>query len=722
LTPGSQIDPATGLPITTPDPVTGLPVPVPASYLYYVLPVENTTGGVLTRVEATGDINLGVHGVDDVVDVVHLNHMGSGELHMGGVGTVNAYFVEGAGTTSAINGTDGDIVSGLFDTVDTIAAGGNIGRAVGALGQWIRGRQPTSVAAAPGTHMGWLNRTIDGIYVTGDVNVVRAGGWLGDVLVEGRLDLAVANNDNFTAPDSWDGVIGVVEADAIGTIHVGDGLADDGSGDRAMAAILGRTSIGSVLIDGPGHVLNGAILTGGIGSVPAGTPAIGRVIGTNGAVCTALVMARELDMYQLRVGARTPTGGIGTIRFSGPGAAITGAEIAARWINTIEATVETEGINHCFVTANLNLPNRPAITEILAGGPGLLVSKLSTNGGRFGVIRGIGPDADITLNRFLSTDGLDELKARDIVENEIYIPLQIDRFIATREIVGNTDVTVGSIGTLSTGTDFAGNEFEIAANFSRAVIGGHFDNSALLLEGPGITQLGVLDVQGNISGTIRANGRIGQIISRRGEISADIITLDDAFQADVGGITAQNGFSGELHVAGSVGRFTSYATLGTDPTQLPDMVPLRMNIAADLDMLQIKTTKGGPAVDLFSSLYVGGDVGTIDIDGSLYANVQVNGDLGSLVLDGDMGGEFMFLAPMILGDVTVLGQIGKLVLPDGANVVGDLTSGGSIGKIQLRDKAGNPAKGNVLGVIRSIHGSIGSVTLTNGVLGGLEAA
>ncbi|HET6427002.1 MAG TPA: hypothetical protein VFJ30_01235 [Phycisphaerae bacterium] len=722
LTPGAQIDPATGLPMTVTDPVTGAVTPVLTSYQYYVLPVQGTTGGVLCRVEATGDFTLSIPGAGDVVDVVHVNHMGNGQLNLGGVGTVNAYFVEGTGTTSVINGTKGDIVSGLFDTIDTIQTGGNIGRAVGDVGEWIRGREPT--APAPNNpQMGWLNRTIDGIHVTGDVNVVRAGGWLGDVFVEGHLDLAVANADNVTAPDSWDGVIGVIEADTIGTIRVGDGLADDGSGDRAMAAIIGRTSIDSVLIDGAGHVLNGAILTGGANPLPIGTPAIGRVIGTNGAVCTSLIMACDVETYQVyRSGVYPFTGGIGVVRFSGPGGAIRGAEIAGQWIDTVETTVETEGIDTSFISANLPLPNRPAITQILAGGPGMHRSVLSTNGGRFGAIRGIGPNADLTINYIRSTDGLDELKARDIVQNTILIPLQIDRFIATREIVGNYNVYVGSIGTLSTGADFAGNYFSIAANLNRAVIGGHYDHSVLDLQGPTTTQLGVLDVMGNISGEIRSTGRIGQIISRMGMISANITTMDDAVQADIGSITTRNGFTGELRVEGSVGRFTSYATLGTNPMLLPDMVPLQFKIAVDLDVLEVKGVKNGPALDLFTSLYVGGNVGKIDIDGSLYADVQVNGNLGRLVLDGDMGGQFVLVAPTILGDVTVLGTIGGLSLVDGANLVGDLTSGGSIGKIKLTDKAANPARGNILGVIRSLHGSIGSVTLTNGVLGGLEAA
>ncbi|OPX21746.1 MAG: hypothetical protein B1H04_06110, partial [Planctomycetales bacterium 4484_123] len=337
-----------------------------------------------------------------------------------------------------------------------------------------------------------------------------------------------------------------------------------------------------------------------------------------------------------------------------------------------------------------------------------------------GIIRGIGPTADLVENTITSTDGLDEISARSIFDNAIYIPVTIKKFAASEDISGNTNVTVGSILELSTGTDFAGNVFNIATELRHARIGGHFLYSELWLRGPTDTRLGALDVQGNISGLIHSNGNIGQIISREGLISADVVTVDPNFNADVGAITTAGGFTGSLEVSGDLGRFTSYATLGADPSTLPNLTPLRFNIAGNLGQLTVKGgKKGSPPVHLYTSLYVGGDLGKLDVDGSLYADLLVNGNVGQLVIDGDMGGVF---GPSVLGNVNILGSLGSLNLADGANVVGNLTTGGPIGKIVLRDKSKDPAKGNILGTITSTHGSINNVSLQNGRLGGLNAA
>ena len=54
--------------------------------------------------------------------------------------------------------------------------------------------------------------------------------------------------------------------------------------------------------------------------------AIHQVIGTNGAVCTALIGGVELDSFQCFKGWFLHTGSIGTVSFSSVGAEITGSE------------------------------------------------------------------------------------------------------------------------------------------------------------------------------------------------------------------------------------------------------------------------------------------------------------------------------------------------------------------------------------------------------------
>jgi len=110
INPGYQIDPATGLPITTIDPITGNDVPVHSSYSYWVIPVSGATGGVLARVEATGDVRLDVPAAGDELDVGRIVHSGSGSVTLSGAGTAHVYRIDGSGTTSVVNTTDGDLV------------------------------------------------------------------------------------------------------------------------------------------------------------------------------------------------------------------------------------------------------------------------------------------------------------------------------------------------------------------------------------------------------------------------------------------------------------------------------------------------------------------------------------------------------------------------------------------------------------------------------------
>ena len=786
---GVQVD-AQGQPLMIPDPNDATKmIGVPGTFEYYVLPVGDGStpyptpgskaGGVLTRVNLLGPATMTNLSGGNVMDIGHLNLTGFGNFSIGYGGSptgqkggVNVYYVNGTNVDAFSNTTPGGaVVSGDFTTsLKVLEVKGNLGRFIGAAGEWVPGNTlvpgiplpqtmpvaavaqlpwlPTSIDPAFPTQypqMGWYASRVNGVSITGDLGRASIGGWLGDLVVSGNAPSITVNSDRATAAGGFDGVVGVVHTGGdLGTIDVGDGLKDDGSGAWPMAGIFSNHNIGTVSISGPGHVLDGAVLAIGdpaglrIPNVPEPIAAIGAVRGTGGAILTALIaspstVARvppgpSLEVWQPTTGMLVPSGWIGTISFSGPGAAITGAEVFGANIGKIEATAGSNGIDHSFFTGARVAANLRGIAQALADGPGISNSMFMTNGGRIGDVRGTGPASDVRLNMFDSTSGLDEVSGRDIYNNEFRIPGTIERMIAKRDVNVNIGSTIGSILNLQVGGDFAGNVFAIASKLQNVRIGGKFYHSTLDLHGPEGSHLGVLDVVGSISGTITVAGSIGTIRSKDA-ISASITTvLDPAspISPDVGEITAAKGFTGELTVAGNLGKFTCYTSLGLNPETIPNHVPKRIDIAGNLGILKVTPATKGQITNLYTAFYVGGSADTIDVYGALAADVTINGYLKNLILNGDMGYAYPDWdgdgQPDVGGNLTVYGAIEKIALAPGASIVGNLTTGATIKSLVLSDKTGDPARGNIQGNVTTLNGSIENVTVTGGsILGNLTS-
>jgi len=729
IIPGVQVD-AQGNPLAVPDPNDPAKThTVSSTYSYFVIPVEGKTGGVLANVVINGPVSFTNLTGGNVFDVGNLDVTGFGGVAIGGIGAVNVYYVHGVNVSGFTNTTAGALVSADFTTTLTnLAVKGNVGHITGTSKEWIPG--PTAAPAA--SWAGWYANRINGVNVTGDLVQASIGGWLGDLLVSGRAGTVTVNSDKITPGEGFDGVVGVVHATDIGLIDVGDGLADDGSGEQAMAAIMADHNITTVRISGAGHVLNGAVLAmgdaAGLRGQPEPLPAIANVIGTNGAIDTALIVSGGLFNFHVWQGGILMNGWIGNVSFTGPGAQITGSEIIGAYIGKIETAGGSNGIDYGFFSAMRVGANMAGIGWVLADGPGISYTNITSNGGRIGVVRASGPLGDVMYSQLDSTDDLEELSGRDVALNDLYIPGAIGLLKSGRDMLMNTSGvpagTLGAIINLKVGRDFSGNTFTIASVLQSATVGGNFSHSVLNLHGPQGTRLGLLDVVGNISGVITVAGSIGTIRSKTGLISAAIETQKNPTSADVTEISALNGYTGNLIVAGSLQKFTVYSNLGSDPSTLVNYLPKRIDVAGSLGYLGVKTNtsvKNAPLPNMYTSLYVGGNVDAIDIDGGLFADVKIDGFLGSLTVDGDVGGVFNLPAPAVVGNVLVYGSITKVLLAPGGSLVGNLT-GGSIGTVNLSDKSGLPAKGNIGGNVTARNGPIGAITVAGGsIMGNVEA-
>ncbi len=748
ITPGFQLDPATGTLVSHIDPVTGKVVPQTYSTVtYWAVPTYRLDGSeglgqVVARIDTDGPLTLqlaqsGQTG-SSAVEIGKLNMTGFGDVTISGRGRADIAYASGTGIRSFVNTAGGDLVAGKFSFVNvptgttggtggttTVPAGsqkfsginwaGNLGTITGHYAQLVWGRD----AVPAGGMMGLVNGMINGITLgaTG-ADSILVNGHIGDIYgPTGVVNTLKAGNDKIQQDTvEMDGIIGVIQALTFNQINVGDGLKASGAAWRMASGIFAESNIGTVTVDGWQKKIAGvisAILDTTVLKNNQNTlvPAIAQIIGKNGAMLTGSVWA--CDFHGLP--SFTFTGGVGNIDFTGTHSLIDGADIEGQYINRVTTSKETDGIsNSTLYTLGANPLTQLGIGLVSAGGHGLIGDFFHSLGGGIGPIRAT-DGGDLTGNLVTVPDGnLAEFSGYDISQNALNVSGTIAKLIAKGDVEYNYDVSVGAITTATIAGSFTGNNFEISARIGTFTISGNFQDSSLRTVGITSGYFGKLDVAGNISGTVGSTGSIGTILSRKGTISADIYAT-----SDLASISASKSITSLIGVGGNVGTISAGDDIGLNPAAVDGHVPMHIDIGGNLANLKITSPKGLTA-DLYSTLNIGGNVGTITVSGMLAADLFVNGDVGTLSLNGDLGGQFDLGTgtPVMLGNVNVMGKLSKISLPGSANIEGDMTIGGDIGAITLNDKTANTNSGNIVGNITSLHGTIAGVTLTNGRIDG----
>jgi len=267
---------------------------------------------------------------------------------------------------------------------------------------------------------------------------------------------------------------------------------------------------------------------------------------------------------------------------------------------------------------------------------------------------------------------------------------------------------VGAIGTFKVGHDLTDSYVKVAGPVGTLTVGNRFNNSTLLMPGAA-ANLSRLEVYDDISGRIESHGRIGTVVTRIGAIYADIMTTkdEDAPSNNVGVISTANGYFGRLEVAGSLGTFACYSSLGLDPRE--ELIPQNFLIAGNLGTLKVVRRRGQPASNLYADISVGGTVKRVDVDGTLFGDLVVHGDLEKMYLDGNLG--FVDADGTPYGSLDVLGTIKYMKFSKYGDLVADITSGGSIQKLYIRD-------GDLEGDIVSRYGDVLGIYVYNGNVNG----
>lgn len=726
---------------------------------YVPLLIDGGTGVAIAQMtvdgpaafETTGAVQIGDLELDLTGGAVVGAFMGPDVVRFSGSGQASMYYVSGGGgTMEFLNNTTGQIVSGsLTGTVSRLVANGSIGAFKSRAASWVYGHDvaPTAnILVEP--QYGWLKDKINGLNIVGSLGSLTVGGSLGDLRVTGEITKVVVDSDRITTAGGWDGVCGVVWSQTrIGTIDVGDGLADDGGAERAQAAILSSGSIRQVSIDGEygwgtdartglpvafGQI-NGAIIAMHDELLPAvdsqGNPvlngqglptfvevdAVNAVIGTGGARLTSLIIAGGLDGFQVM--KDTPfvsTGNVGTVRFSGRDAAIMGAEINGLMVKHVEVANDGYGMQNVYIMGDGPDANKPAVWEVLSGGRGFDYLHIATNGGGIGKVKATGPSGDLLNSEFNTHFDVQEVGAREMSANNFTVAGKINLLQVTGSFrnheprPGSTaGIYVGGIEKMTVAGDLRDNYFNVASFISSLDVRGAMRHTYLSLQGPTVANLKSLKVAGDIDAdsNIIVAGQIGSIVSVNGRIDGDIQTLRGGWSGNVGRIEAFAGIFGMLDISGSVGSLISHVGLGDDPvatgtTQVFD-------IGGGLDYLQVGD-RGQTSAHLYADLNVGGDIGRMVINGTLFGQVFTNGNVGTLEVTGSFGG---MLGGQRLGSLTVMGAITTMKLPTDSDLFADLTVGGSIGNLTIKNAS-------ILGNITSRYGSVGNITVTGGSIEG----
>ncbi len=683
-------------------------------------------GGVIANLSINGSATLSTTGVVQLPDL-DLSGLAPGStITVEGTGQVDIRYVHTNATVdSFVNTTPGGLVSGNFggDLLDLRIAG-SIGPRTGTTDAWLYGYEvaPVSGGITTEPQYGWFHDTVNGLMVAGDLGTAYIGGALGDLRVLGTIGEVVVDSDGITPSGEWHGVMGIVWSQTrIDSIDVGDGLGDDGGSEIAQALIASSVSIGTVSIVGPRYVSNNMIYGEVNGSILARTndvingvevDAISQVIGTNGAVCTAIIAAADLNIFQAMAAGFFLSGGIGTVSFSGPGAEITGADIEGHYIRTVSTSEDSNGINYTTIYGIDAPDNSYGIEQVIAGGPGMNNSSIKINGGGIGDIIGLGPDADIWLCVFVATDGMHSISAQNLYQNGWHMPGTVETITAYADMFDN-EAIIGALDRMGVAGDFTTNAFTVAGAIGTVTISGEFDNSVMILQGPTTACLWSLTVVGDISGTITSGGGIGSIISRNGAIFADISTLASGSDGDINLIQTAGGYTGNLRVGGTLKEFISYASLGDNPADTGGITQ-RFEVWGNVVNMAV-----GGAGNMYADLNVGGSIGTLYIGDTLYGRISTNGMLYSITVRGSLGGLLDMdndgTPETPRGSLNIGGTIQTMSIPNGKDIFADLSVGGSIGSIGL-------VGGSIVGNIESRFGSIGSINVVNGdILGELKA-
>ncbi|MGQ0629303.1 MAG: beta strand repeat-containing protein, partial [Phycisphaerales bacterium] len=540
-----------------------------------------------------------------------------------------------------------------------------------------------------------IHSIIGGLVVrSGSVQRIAVSGAIGDVLLQdpaGNLISLTANTDAITAPGSFDGLRGVIQANNIGTIDVGDGLVGYGDGPFVDAGIFAAGTI--TRINGgkryAGVTIRGLIIgTGGIASIdlenglfdgafiaastwdsfwysarftnrpqldvrdaPIDTGTINNILGTNSAMFRTTVFGTTINNVQLR----------------GAGGIFDASTIDARGLVGIGTVSAASYRNSTIGGESLEYVQ----SQILSAANIASVSAV-------GDIQDLYIDAQGSVTRSISARNFTRLRT------------QIDGTtarITTVNDVRSSEIVTGRLTNFTIGGDLRSTTVNVAGRVDSLTVRGDATNVSITSFGPD-GRINKLTVGGDLTGLVSSDGPI-TTLTAGGDIRGTVRTTDPQ-DGNVGTIRAGGDLASSILINGNATSITAAGSIGRQPVVG----------SADRDMVVIT-----------------GNLATYSAGGQIYAFTRVNGSVtGTIAI-----GRVVALPGSDLVSTSTFDVFGSIA---GFNINGDfngtiISHSGGIGSIRITN--GSFRRGSDVANPNRIEvrdGNLGTLTITNGSLFG----
>lgn len=586
---------------------------------------------------------------------------------------------------------------------------------------------------------GWLN----GLVVRGGgLASVRVDGAVGDVILQdptGVLGTVTANADNTRVAGVFEGIIGSIFANDIGTVDLGDGLAASGDSPFAAAGIFAVDDIARIVagtrVRNP--VINGAIIAANGTPVDPANPGgeqgpqgLAQVQITNATVDGAFFGGASLDSFwrSMRV---TPTAQLepsdppqalaDVDRVTLTGTTLKRSTIFGRNVNTVTITrgnfdaslIQAQGVvgspsgqigtvraDNFLNSTRDGEPLEFKIAAIRASGD---LQTLQTNG-KTGSMSDLFIDLNGNVDRVI--------QAYNMIRLVLDVDATINSLKATNDF-RSINVTAGRVLS-ATARSVRSSTFTVAGELRTLTATADIVSSVITSDGPG-GAIGTIRAGTSIGGQINSSGPVTSILATKGDITALIRTTDT--DAHINAIRAGRDAAISIDALGNIGTITAGRHVG------------RRDIVS-----------GGANDQIITQ----GTLASITAAGQLYADVKVGQAITGTIKTGrvvalpntstspsqDRVSDAQIIAYARINAVAITGDfagtiraysggIGKITLTAGslrryAPTVTTVTPTTPIQGIFAHD--GNidsvtVSRGHILGDIAAYNGSIGTISI-----------
>lgn len=524
---------------------------------------------------------------------------------------------------------------------------------------------------------------LNGVVIRGgNVTIVRTGGAMGDVILQGGGTIAQisANFDRVTAQGRFDGIVGTIFATNLTSVDIGDGLAKPDPSPLSTTGIFAVNDIGSI----NSTVTTGITISGPIvsaNSVPdpltVTADGIQSISLSNARLIGAWIGAAQLDGFWsgfLYGDDNVSRGDIANITLTNS--------------STYDTDIFTRNLNNFTLTGGFWDATRLSATGEVGTISSVVGYRNSTLAGSIDEIRQNSMFFARDVERITSSAGdindlvIDvfgrvrtSITAINISRSTIDVNNELRLLSATNGIRGSA-VTVGELPRV-TARNITASTFSVSGIADSFTAVEAITNVRLQVTGPN-GRINTVSAPLGVSGEISATGPIGTVSSATGDVSARISTSGP--QGNVTTISAGRDLAITSDISGNIGSLTAGRHIGN--INSPGVILGRGNIA----------NVSAPNGQLYNDIRVGGNItGVITI-----------GPANAKPGDNQLG----------KGSVIAMGRINAVVVNGDFN--GSVTSfSGGIGSVAINN--GSFLPGNS---VSAFDGTLTSMVVTNGNLYG----